>query len=77
MRGNRVSAETRAAVTAAIQAHIFDEYGADGGLVVDWVVAAGTSDGVEHGVGVEYSRDPMPTYIAVGLLSEAMDVVAE
>lgn len=68
-----MSDQTRADLDAAIRAHAIDEW--EGDLVADWVLTAALID--ETGgsnIGVEVSRQPMPNYITVGLLSEALRV---
>lgn len=64
-----MSDQTRADIDAALHAHAAEEW--DGDLPVDWVIVAGliSPDG-EHSIGVEASRDPMPNYVTVGLLTE-------
>lgn len=68
-----MSAETRAAIDAAIHAHAQDEWG--GSLVADWILVAGLVDGdATNSIGIECSRDSMPAYISTGLLTEALNV---
>lgn len=68
-----MSADTRAALDNAIRAHAAEEW--EGDLPVDWVVVAAlvAPDG-EHSIGIEASRDPMPNYVTIGLLTEGMRV---
>lgn len=68
-----MSADTRSAIAAALHEHANDEW--DGDLVVDWVIVAGlVAAGGQHSVGINASRDPMPSYVTVGLLSEGIRV---
>lgn len=68
-----MSAETRAALDAAVQAHSADEWGGD--LVVDWILVAGLSaTDSTPSIGIEESRTPMPSYISNGLLHEALQI---
>ena len=69
-----MSNATREAIGAAIQAHLHDEEDQNA-LVTDWTVVI-AAIGPEHGdykIGIANSRDPMPTYIAKGLLTDALD----
>lgn len=70
-----MSDKTRANLDSALRAHAAEEW--DGDLVIDWVIVAGlvSRDG-EQNVGVEASRDPMPNYVTVGLLTEGIRVAA-
>lgn len=69
-----MSADTREAIGAAIQAHVKDEWD-DTALVTDWTVVTamiGTGHN-DYAIGMANSRDPMPTYIVKGLLTDALD----
>lgn len=65
-----MSDQTRQNIAAALQAHALDEW--DGDLVTHWVAIAGIVGGVESDVGIVASFNPMPRYIAVGLVAEGV-----
>ena len=73
-----MSADTRAAVDAAIRAHAADEW-EDGALVTDWTVVAATvgTTPADNGLGMISSRDQMPSYIVKGLLTDALDDIRD
>ena len=71
-----MSTATRDAITEALRAHAEDEW--DGDLIIDWVVSAATIDTAgDYKQGNIYSRDPAPTYVIRGLLSEALATLNE
>lgn len=65
-----MSAETKAALDAAITAHVTDETG--GALVTGWVVQAAGIKGEDMDEGVSYLYreipDRQPAYVTLGLL---------
>ena len=66
-----MSAETKAALDEAIRAHSVAEW--EGDLVVDWVLVAGlVSPDSVNTIAVDASRDNMPHYVTVGLLTEGL-----
>lgn len=65
-----MSDQTRADLETAIRAHAADEW--DGDLPVDWVIVAALIGDDGHTIGVQVSREPMPNYITVGLLTEGL-----
>lgn len=71
-----MSAETRAALDAAIATHIADEY--EGDMASAWVVVAEvtTIEGLESGDGsmVVETRDMQSNYLTEGLLHAALMV---
>lgn len=73
-----MSADTRAAVDAAIRAHAADEWDGDS-LVTDWVIVAATAapDPTDNGTGMISSREAMPAYIVKGLLVDALDDIRD
>lgn len=66
-----MSEQTRQAIDAAIRAHSDDEW--EGDLPVDWVIVAGliAPDGT-HTLAIDASRENIPHYVTVGLLTEGM-----
>lgn len=71
-----MSTDTRAALDAAIAAHVSDEY--DGDMVTGWVVVTETTtiDMLDEGEGsmVIESRDMQSQYLTQGLLYAALNV---
>lgn len=68
-----MSEQTRQAIDSAIRAHSDDEW--EGDLPVDWVIVAGLIDpDGTHSVAVAASRENIPHYVTVGLLTEGMRV---
>ena len=71
-----MSAETRAALDAAIAAHVADE--CDGDMVTDWVVVTETTtiDMLDSGDGsmVIEAPDMQSNYLSEGLLHAALNV---
>lgn len=71
-----MSADTLAALDAAIAAHVADEY--DGDMVTGWVVVTETTtiDMLDSGEGsmVIESRDMQSSYLTQGLLYAALNV---
>lgn len=60
---------------AAIRAFAAEEWG-DADLIVDWTIAVGLIDAEgDCAAGTIHSRDPMPRYIARGLLAEATEAL--
>lgn len=71
-----MSEATKAALDAAISAHVADEY--DGDMVTAWVIVTETTtlDALSEGVGamVIASRDMQSNYLTCGLLHSALQV---
>lgn len=67
-----MSTATRQAIAEALQAHAADEW-KDGSLIVDWTIITGMVDGEgDYTSGSIHSREPMPAYVARGLLHEGI-----
>lgn len=63
--------DPRTKLDAAIRAYAQEVW--DGDLIVDWVLIAATVDeDGEHCIGSETSRENMPRYVTVGLLTEGL-----
>ena len=71
-----MSADTKAALDAAITAHVADEY--DGDMVTAWVIVTETTtlDMLDEGEGamVIEARDMQSSYLTTGLLHTALNV---